>query len=84
MIRVEVDARRNPKTTLKAVINELKKDPLWTVFIGESDESFRRAYKGNQDKQEIKFAQHMRPEEKFWQALVKAEVERFSGLNSKN
>lgn len=77
MIRVEVDARRNSKTTLKAVINELNKDPLWSVFIGESDESFRRAYKEKQDKEEIKFAQHVRQEEKYWQALVKEEVERF-------
>lgn len=80
MIKVEVDARRQSLPTLKSVINELSKDPLWKVFIGESDASFRKAYKEKHDAEEIKFAQRMRLIGDEWQALVKGEVKRFGDL----
>lgn len=80
MIKVEVDARRKSFTTLKAAIKELSKDPLWNVFISQSEGTFRKKYNGKHDADSLKFAQRTRPKDDEWQALLKEEVKRFKDL----
>ena len=83
MIKVEVDARRQTLPTLKAVIKELSKDPLWNVFISQSEGTFRQQYSGSKKKYDansLKYAQHTRPNDAEWQALLQAEVKRFEEL----
>ncbi len=83
MIKVEVDARRQSLPTLKAVIKELSKDPLWNVFISHSEGTFRQQYSGRNKKYDadsLKFAQRTRPKDDEWQALLKEEVKRFEDL----
>ena len=80
MIKVEVDARMQSFPTLKAVIKELSKDPLWNVVISQSEGSFRKANNGIQDADSLKWAQRTRPEDDVWRALLQEEVKRFEEL----
>lgn len=80
MIKVEVDARRRSGASLKSVIHELSKDPLWAVFIGTSDDSFRKAYKQKQELWAFQCAERMRQFDDLWREQVQAEVQRFRDL----
>ncbi len=77
IIKVEVDARRSSKPTLKAVIHELEKDPLWRPFILNSEQQFRKIYKQKHDAFCFKYAKHCRESDKDWNELVRSERSKF-------
>lgn len=80
MIKAEVDAKRQSSNSLKAVIQELSKDPLWKVFIGDNDESFRKAYKKKPTSWLNKYVKHLRSLKDEWREQLEAEVKRFRDL----
>ena len=77
IIKTEVDARRSGKTSLKAVIKELGKEPTWTPFIVSSEDQFRKVYKQKHDIFCCKYARHCRQSESEWNELVKTERRKF-------
>ena len=81
IIKTEVDARRSRKASLKVVIKELEKDPIWAPFIASSEDQFRKVYKQKHDIFCCKYAKHCRQSESEWSELVK--TERIKILQSK-
>jgi hypothetical protein len=77
MIKVEVDSRRARGATLKAVIHELGKEPLWNSFVLNSEEQFRKIYKQKHDAFAYKYVKNIRKSDDEWNELVKAEHRNF-------
>jgi hypothetical protein len=77
IIKTEIDARRSGQVTLKAVIHELKKDPIWAPFILNSEEQFRKIYKQKHDAFCCKYAMNCRLSDKEWKELIKSERSKF-------
>jgi len=77
IIKTEVDSRRAGKNTLKAVIHELKKDQLWSPFVLNSEEQFRKVYKQKPDAFCSRYAKYCHQSEADWSELVKAERRKF-------
>jgi len=90
IIKVEVDARRTKGITLKAVIHQLKQEPLWSHFIINSEDQFRKIYKKKHDEFACKYVRKIRKSNDEWNELVKIEHSKFVrlknklGLNSQN
>lgn len=76
MIKIEVDARRKPNITLKAVIRELNKESLWKPFLVK-EAQFRKVYDQEHDIDSLKYAKYLRPFQDEWAALLKEEAKRF-------
>ncbi len=77
IIKVEVDARRSSKQTLKAVIRELEKNPLWRPFVLNSEQQFRKIYKQKHDAFCYKYAKQCRESDREWYELVRSERNKF-------
>jgi len=90
IIKVEVDARRTKGITLKSVIRELEREPLWSKFIINSEDQFRKIYKKKHDEFTCKYLRMIRKSDDEWNELVKTEHRKFVrqknklGLNSQN
>jgi len=90
IIKVEVDARRAKGISLKAVIRELEREPVWAEFIKNSEEQFRKIYKQKHDEFASKYVRTIRKSNDEWNELVKTEHRKFVsqknklGLNSQN
>lgn len=76
MIKVEVDARRKSNVTLKAVIHELNKEPLWKPFL-DKETQFRKVYNQEHDADSLKYTKYLHPFKDEWHALLKEEAKRF-------
>lgn len=83
IIKVEVDARRSKGITLKAVIRELKQEPLWSQFILNSEDQFRKIYKKKHDEFACKYVRIIRKSDDEWNELVKIEHRKFVRLKNK-
>jgi hypothetical protein len=77
IIKVEVDARRTKGITLKSVIRELEREPLWSQFIINSEDQFRKIYKKKHDEFTCKHLRMIRKSDDEWNELVKMEHSKF-------
>jgi len=80
MIKVEVDARRAGGASLKTVIYELAKEPLWNSFVLNSEEQFRKIYKQKHDEFACRYVKNIRKSHDEWNELVKIENSKFLRL----
>jgi len=77
LIKIEVDKRRGFDLTLKAVVKQMKDDPLWKPLILNSEEQFKKIYKQKHEPQTYKYAQFMHSSKEEWNKLIHEEISRF-------
>ena len=79
LVAVEINTRRKSGDSLKKVVNDLCKEPIWKQFVRgiDGEEQFKKVYKDGKKSRYFRIANQLHALPNEWESLIKEELKLF-------